>query len=304
MMDAKSSQKAFLEQLVAHRLLIPSGVPGLFGRGRLFEEVIERFNRLLTDVAADDGAEVVQFPPLVNRKHYEKSGFLKSFPHLAGSVFSFYGDQGEYMELLSCLEKGEDWSRLQHMTEVMLTAAACYPIYPMASGTLPEGGRLFDVYSYCFRHEPSDDPARMQVFRMREFVHLGTPETSVAFRNRWLERGSDLLKALAVPISADVASDPFFGRGGKMLASNQREQRLKFELRTPITSTEEPTAVMSFNYHQDHFGSLFDIRRASGEIAHTACFGAGMERVALSLFKTHGFVPAAWPASVRTKLCL
>ena len=32
-----------------------------------------------------------------------------------------------------------------------------------------------DVFSYCFRHEPSVDPARMQMFRMREFVRIGEP---------------------------------------------------------------------------------------------------------------------------------
>ncbi len=301
-MDVKNARKEFLDQLTAHRLLIPSGVPGLYGRGPLFEDVLQQFNRLLTEVASGDGAEGVWFPPLVNRQHYEQSGFLKSFPHLAGSVFSFEGTQSDYAAFVSCLDEGRDWSSFQKMTEVMFTSAACYPIYPMATGILPEGGRLFDVCSYCFRHEPSDDPARMQVFRMREFVHLGTPETAMAFRRRWMERGGEILKALEVPLSTDVASDPFFGRGGKMMAVNQKDQQLKFEIRTPITSVEEPTAVMSFNYHQDHFGDLFNIKNPSGEIAHTACFGAGLERVVLALFKTHGMSPESWPVAVRSKL--
>jgi hypothetical protein len=59
-------------------------------------------------------------------------------------------------------------------------------------------------------------------------------------------------------------------------ANNQREQNLKFELLIPVESVEKPTACMSFNYHQDHFGSR-GARTADGA-AHTACVGFGMER--------------------------
>ena len=57
-----------------------------------------------------------------------------------------------------------------------------------------------------------------------------------------------------------MASDPFFGRGGRMLAVSQRELKLKFEILVPVISEEKPTAVCSFNCHQDHFGKIFDIK--------------------------------------------
>ena len=38
---------------------------------------------------------------------------------------------------------------------------------------------------------------------------------------------------------------------------------------------------------------------ADGEVAHSACVGFGMERIALALFRTHGLDPATWPVSVR-----
>ena len=43
----------------------------------------------------------------------------------------------------------------------------------------------------------------------------------------------------------DVAADPFFGRGGRMLVANQIAEELKFELVVPITSIEEPEPVSS-----------------------------------------------------------
>ena len=62
------------------------------------------------------------------------------------------------------------------------------------------------------------------------------------------------------------------------------------------------TALLSFNYHQDHFGTLYGIKSREGAVVHTACVGFGMERVALALFKAHGFHTNAWPTSVRKSL--
>ena len=64
----------------------------------------------------------------------------------------------------------------------------------------------------------------------------------------------------------------------------------------PIGSDERPTAIISLNYHQDHFGHLFGIRTADGEVAHTACVGFGLERIALALYRRHGFDRATWSA--------
>ena len=65
------------------------------------------------------------------------------------------------------------------LTEVVLTPAACYPVYPTLTGTLPPEGRLVDVVTFVYRHEPSDDPARLQMFRQREYVRIGEPASAV-----------------------------------------------------------------------------------------------------------------------------
>ena len=193
---------------------------------------------------------------------------------------------------------------MQRATEVVLTPAGCYPVYPTFRGALPEGGKLVDLWSYCFRHEPSDDPARMQMFRMRELIRLADIDAVRDWREAWIERGLAMLKALALPAYVAPANDPFFGRGGRMLAANQREQELKFEIVVPITSTERPTAIMSFNYHQDHFGKTFGLTTDDGEVGHTACVGFGHERVILALLKHYGTNVKRWPASVRQSLGL
>jgi len=140
------------------------------------------------------------------------------------------------------------------------------------------------------------------MFRMREFIRLDTAESVTGWRASWMDRGMALLRSLGLPVSLVTASDPFFGRVGRMLAANQREQELKFEIVVPVVSEQRPTAIMSFNYHQDHFGHVFGIKTADGQTAHTACLGFGLERVVMALFKTHGFDPQKWPAPVRARL--
>ena len=95
-------------------------------------------------------------------------------------------------------------------------------------------------------------------------------------------RGRRVLpKQLGLPWRIDTASDPFFGRGGKLMAMSQVEQALKFELLIPVRSAEEPTACMSFNYHRDHFGTTWNLRTETGEVAHTGCVAFGIDRLAL-----------------------
>ncbi|UTD26754.1 amino acid--[acyl-carrier-protein] ligase [Bradyrhizobium sp. WD16] len=297
-------ERTFLDELFDRGLLIETGVDGLYGRSGLFEEIGEGFQALVTRHGLADNAEIVRFPPGMSRAVFERSGYMKSFPQLAGTVHCFCGDPASHAGLLQTIKQKGDWTADQKASEIVLTPAACYPLYPAAArrGPLPAEGRLFDLLSYCFRHEPSRDPARQQMFRMREFVRMGTPDQVTSFRAAWLERGQALIGELELPCRLDVANDPFFGRAGKMLAINQRDQRLKFELLIPIESEANPTACLSFNYHQDHFGHTFGLTTASGETAHTACVGFGHERVILALLKHHGTEVKAWPMSVRKAL--
>lgn len=290
------------EQLVRHELIIPVGIRGAFGRGARFEDVIERFNLLVSRIAAGDDAEVRAFPPVVGRHVIEKHGYLESFPHLCGAVFSFTGSEAESKKMAARAAAGEPWQEFLQMTDVAMAPAICYPLYQTLSGTVPPAGRLFSLLGWAFRHEPSDEPTRMQSFRMREFVRVGTAEQVVGWRDMWLQRGLDLLQSLGLDAQSSVAADPFFGRAGKMLAVNQRQQQLKFEVSVPVISAADPTAVCSFNFHQDHFCSKWQIRTESGALAQTACLGFGLERVAMALFQTHGFDPDRWPAAVRAQL--
>ena len=166
----------FRHELVDAGVLIATGVDGVVGRGAVFEDVLMRLDAVISRWGQGNGAEMVYFPPVMNSSYLETNGYLKSFPQLATALHGFTCDDHGQVT-------GEDLP-----TELMLVPAACYPIYPMVAerGPLPAGGGLFDICSWCFRREPSKDAARLQSFRMHEYVRLGTEEDVLAFRDGWI----------------------------------------------------------------------------------------------------------------------
>ena len=303
-MPRTTDRQELLAALLDAGLLIDSGVPGLHGHGADFERVRTGLERAVSAFAADAGAERMSFPPLIPREQIESIGYLNTFPHLAGSVFSFEGTEAEANVQAERAAAHQDWSEHQHMTDVMLSPAACYPLYPAVArrGPLPDGGVLVDIGAgWVFRHEPSVDPARRQIFRMHEIVRIAAEADILEWRREWMGKGLDFLRGLGLEVELDDANDPFFGRGGRMLAANQRAQQLKLEYLCPITAPE-PTAIASSNYHQEHFGHHYDMHLPDGQVAHTSCLAFGHDRCVLALLVTHGFAPADWPEAVQAQL--
>jgi seryl-tRNA synthetase len=279
------------------------GVDGVYGRTEAYEGIIERLGAYITR-QRHPTVEVMRFPPVMSRKQLEKSGYLKSFPNLLGCVCALHGTEGAIRAAADLHESGGDWTRSLAPSDLVLSPAACYPLYPLVAerGLVPNGGLLFDVSADCFRREPSRELNRLQSFRMREFVQIGTPDLITEFRNQWMTRAKMLAAELALPCAVEVASDPFFGRVGQVMAVSQLQQSLKFELLIPYYAGAVPTACMSFNYHRDHFGQVWGIGIGAGEAAHTGCVAFGMDRLAVALFCIHGIDVEKWPAAVRKAL--
>ena len=212
----------FRRDLLADGILLTTGVDGIYGRSATYESIVGAVDALAVASGADLGATNLRFPPVMPWATFEKNGYLESFPDQMGSVHSFRGSEQDHTELLRRTSTHEDRGPLLDSTDIVLCPAACHPLYPTQSGVLPEGGRIFEIVGYCFRHEPSTDPFRMQSFRQHEFVYLGTPEGARAHRDQWIGRGLDVLIGLGLEVESVVANDPFFGRSGRMLAANQR----------------------------------------------------------------------------------
>lgn len=290
---------------LADVLFYPMGSDGVYARTALYEDVIERLTAFITR-QRDPRAEVLRFPPVMSRHQLEKSGYLKSFPNLLGCVCALHGSEAAIRASADSYYTGGDWTKGLSAADLVLSPAACYPVYPLvaARGRLPNGGLLFDVAADCFRHEPSRSLDRLQSFRMREYVRIGTPAEIMAFREEWMARAEGLASELVLPFKMDVANDPFFGKVGQMMAVSQRQNALKFELVIPYYEGARPTACMSFNCHLEHFGEVWGIQTQAGALAHTGCVAFGMDRLAVALFANHGVDTARWPASARQALAL
>ena len=288
---------------IAAALFRPLGADGVYARTALYEGVIERLGAYVTR-ARDARAEVLRFPPVMSRRQLEKSGYLKSFPNLLGCVCALHGSEAAIRGAADRYESGGDWTTSLVASDLVLSPAACYPLYPLVAGRgrIPADGLIFDVAADCFRREPSRSLDRLQSFRMREFVRIGAAAEIAAFREGWMARAQQLAAELSLPATLDAANDPFFGRVGQIMAVSQLQQSLKFELLIPYHAGAKPTACMSFNYHREHFGMTWGITAATGELAHTGCVAFGMDRLAVALFANHGLDPARWPVSTRRAL--
>src|SRR5579863_1801453 len=148
---------------IADGLFRSMGVDGVYARTALYSEVVERLEAYISR-QRDPDAEVMRFPPVMSRKQLEKSGYLKSFPNLLGCVCALHGSESSIRAAADRHETGGDWTEALSASDLVLSPAACYPVYPIAAarGPLPPGGWQFDIEADVFRHEPSKSLDRLQ----------------------------------------------------------------------------------------------------------------------------------------------
>lgn len=297
----EADYEEFRASLIASGLLHSTGVDGVYGYSRAYQLIVGALDRLITELGGGS-FELVKFPPVLVRSTFDRTGYLHSFPDLMGSVHVFRGSEREHRELSRRYDENGSWPELLEPAEVVLSSAACHSLYPLCTGRLPESGRYLEIENWCFRHEPSADPARMVAFRMHELVYVGDPQVAQSYRDTMLANGVGLLRDLGLPIDTVPANDPFFGRVGNILASTQLEDNQKIEGVTPICSEERPTAIISGNCARDHFGGPFAIDTHDGQVAHSSCVAFGIDRITLALLHRHGLDPTEWPAEVRKRL--
>ncbi len=300
--DLEVAHSELRERLFAAGHLIPTGVDGLYGKSEEYETVLQGVQAACSRLARPDAPRFASFPPMLPRTIFDKIQYLRNFPQLSGPVYSFRGDDAAHGELIRRLDAGERYEDLLTQTDVALTPACCYPLYPSLPHDLPDDGVIIEHQTYCFRHEPSVDPMRLQAFRMWENVRVADPDRVLAWREVWLGRLVELFDQLQLEARADVANDAFFGRVGRLMAMGQRANQLKIEFLVPVFGEDDPTACASVNYHRNHFGELYHLHMPDGSEAHSSCAGVGLDRCAVALFQRHGMSSAAWPSPVRAAL--
>ncbi len=301
-----AQRRAFRAELEQHGWLIPSHSAVLPGLGTRAVAVYDGLAAAIARAARDAFASEItpmRFPPVVGVQLLEKTGYVASFPQLLGTIDSFHGGQPEFRELIAEYDRGGDWQASLSTTGLALVSAACHPLFASLQDSTVEPETLYELTGECFRHEPSEDPMRLVSFRMREYVRVGTEAGAREHRRRWLDIAQELFARLELPVEVVPANDPFFGRGGTLLAANQIAAEAKLEIVTEVYEGTE-TAITSGNVHGDHFGADFSISLPDGSVAQSACVGFGMERIILALARRHGYALEDWPTGVRAALGL
>ena len=196
-----SANSRFRDALCRRHAACRPACTGVYGKGPSFVAAFDGLDRFVTEAGRGDAPEVYRFPgraPAGNARAHRLPAFVSRPRRIDPRLRRRRPrPRGAVATTSTTAPTGR---RASTPTDLVLQPAACYPLYPMATGELPEGGRLFDVLGTCFRHEPSDDPARMQAFHMHEFVHLGTPESALAFRDDWLARSQQMMDDLGLQV--------------------------------------------------------------------------------------------------------
>jgi len=292
----------FTRSLLEAGLLEEGGVAGVYHRSFEFENIIRGVENYVSSAGGNEKRRQLFCSPVMARSTFEKCGFLTSFPDLIGTISSFAGSEVDLPMLRERVENGGNWADLLTPTQVAMCSAACQNVYPLLVGRpIPPHGLVYEVQAQCFRHEPSDDLARMLSFRQHEFVYIGTEHDAREHAELLGNRFCDLLDGLEITYEVVAANDPFFGRVGRLLAESQRQKSLKYEFVAPIMS-EVPHSIGSANFHEDHFGASFGLTMFDGSVAHSSCVGFGLERVALALLFRHGVNIANWPTEIQKRL--
>ena len=277
--------------------LLPTAARGVYGFDGRFENLVAAASSAVSTMAADAGAAVVRYPPAIAADDLRRVGYLRSFPHLAGTISVCADTTGRETAVVARLHRGGAWEDLLEPSELAPCPAACYPVYPSLLGHGISDRQLYDITGYCFRREPSDDPFRMQFFRMHEIVCVGDRAAVDQFLAQAHCFADRLFTDFGLAASRAAATDPFFGSGGRLLAREQLERNLKQEYVCP--TGDGGVALASVNDHEEHFTRPYGITGRDGTPAASACVGFGLERVVLAAFLQHGPHPDDWPAGTR-----
>jgi hypothetical protein len=238
-------------------------------------------------------AEPEQHPAMIDIAELQLIDYLASFPHLATFPVCLDADEEHLRSFVGGGPLDDTGAvRLTTIAPVreVLTPAACYHLYVHHRGEELASPRYLTTRNTCFRREAYYEPLRRQwSFSMREIVCLGTRSEVSGFLAQAREAVSLLLGELDLPVSWDVATDPFFQPAKNPKYVAQRLQPTKHEARF-----EGDLAIASVNLHEDHFGAAFGITRADRP-AVSGCMAFGVERWVYAITRRYGPDPARWP---------
>jgi seryl-tRNA synthetase len=296
--------------------LVESGVVTHAGEGQVavgepLLSLLECFDALVLDTLAEDfSATRYRYPTLISTRALADAGYFTSFPQHVMLVTRLRNDVDVYREFRDSTGPGELDPAVLGLTgnvDYCLPPTMCYHTFHQHRGRVLSTDRLHVVTARgkSFRYEAAYATTleRLWDFTIREIVFLGAHDEVLAARDTFMRRMFTVVENLGLAGRCEVGNDPFFGAAdtaGRIWS--QRLLGLKFELRLPVAAGRD-IAVGSFNFHDDLFGRVFDIRHGAGnEPVRSGCVGFGLERLVYAFLCQYGLDRRGWPAAVLQRL--
>jgi len=284
-----------IQELVTRGELWESA-PGLCGMRGSLAALRADVSTTLRDLAMTETRDEWQMPQGVAFQTLETAEYFESFPQWLTAAAHLSGDEQSLARVARSSSPGDVARRSLEPASAALPPAVCYHTYAALRETCVEDSVMMTAEETCWRHEGvrMSPLERGWAFTMREVVFLGGSFETEDFRQRGIERASELADSLGLRARVAVASDPFFAPTSRGKAILQRVKSLKHELLVDCDDGHS-LAIASFNNHERFFGEAFDITLPTGAPACTACVAFGVERWVLAILMTHGIDEDAWP---------
>ena len=259
------------------------------GQSVISGELLDAFRRVdqyFVKMGSQWEAEEYRFPIFIPAYELNKLDYFRSFPHLVTFPVTLDHSEENLESFRSC-EPVDDHGCM-HMTRTaeirdVLTPAACYHFYIALQGQTFNRPKYVTTLATCFRKEVEYHPLQRQWnFSMREIVCIGTQKEVQDYLRSFQETMKDLFRQLALPITFENATDPFFKPSTSPKYAMQKLDPVKTEM-----IFDNRLAIGSFNYHRSHFGETFALDR-DGAPSSTGCVAFGLERWLYALLMTYG----------------
>lgn len=260
---------------------------------RLFKKLDAWFVRLAQRVTAEEH----HFSVFISAAELKKLEYFKSFPHLIHFPVSLKMSD----ENLRAFADGSHIDAKGEMTLTetapicdCLTPAACYHFYIYYQGQNLQEPKYLTTRAHCFRQENFYEALRRQRnFNMREIVCIGNADEVKSFLQKYQAIMTENFEKLRLPVSWEIATDPFFDptRNPKFLMQtlDPVKQEMIFHKGTP-----KELSIGSVNFHKNYFGEAFEIS-SRGEEAFSGCVAFGLERWIHAITDTYGPEEKNWP---------
>mgnify|MGYP001075068425 CR=1 FL=1 len=285
---------------------------GVFVQGPLITNLWRVFNQKFDSIIEKYQMNRYSFPALINPDILEETGYLNEYPHNAGFVSHLEENIQSIQSFSENIKSGNkktiDASHSEQLnTKATLSPAVCYHFYPLlANKSIPNEGIWGTAESKCFRYESKamNSLTRLWDFTMREFIFAGPKDVLEKYRKEFLETELPTwFDELELNYKLTTANDPFFSSEENSKRAFQLAFKLKYEARCLLPYSGKSMACASINYHQDHFSSIYKfVVEESDELAHTFCFGIGLERLAFAFLAQHGLDSSKWPQKVQEQI--